>query len=101
MPAAAVASRTPATGGISGKDAGARGDIVGVISRHPEAHAPLDDGNSAVMARLLLLPRRAGIERRVRRRRLIEPFDLGGLAQVVDQRRLGAVRHIILDLAFD
>jgi hypothetical protein len=28
MPAAAVASRTPATEGISGKDAGARGEMV-------------------------------------------------------------------------
>src|SRR5579863_5343284 len=27
MPAAAVATRTPATGGISGKDAGARGEM--------------------------------------------------------------------------
>jgi hypothetical protein len=30
-----VASRTPATGGISGKDAGARGEIEEAISHHP------------------------------------------------------------------
>ena len=28
MPAAAVASRTPSTGGISGKDAGASGEML-------------------------------------------------------------------------
>jgi hypothetical protein len=52
MPAAAVASRTPATGGISGNDAGASGEIDEAIFRHPEAGAnpPQADGNSALPA---------------------------------------------------
>src|SRR5580693_6533316 len=36
MPAAAVASRTPSTGGISGKDASASGEMLVDIVRHPE-----------------------------------------------------------------
>src|ERR1700733_1383193 len=126
MPASSVASTTPATGGISGNEAGARGEMVvdmmlvipGRVQRESGIHnhdAIRYDRSygfrpslrSAGMTKAFktpckgnssLLRRRGGIERGVRGRRLVETLDGGGLAQILHQLRLRAMGDVIVDL---
>src|ERR1700733_14499062 len=126
MPASSVASTTPATGGISGNEAGARGEMVvdmmlvipGRVQRESGIHnhdAIRYDRSygfrpslrSAGMTKAFktpckgnssLLRRRGGIERGVRGRRLVETLDGGGLAQILHQLRLRAMGDVICDL---
>src|ERR1700704_6689395 len=79
MPAAAVASLTPSIGGMSGNCAGARG-----------AHSR---ERGAIPADLVLL-RLGGLVGG----RLVEAFDLGGLAQLGDELGLRLAGEEILDL---
>src|SRR5580692_12287233 len=121
MPAAAVASRTPAMAGMAGVVFGARGetavDMIASCAGSTRASmrrlsVPLGAMDCRVKpgnddqernARRLFLRRRRRVERRgIRRGRgLVEALDLGGLAQIVDQFRLSAMRHIVLQLDLD
>src|SRR5580704_12133377 len=107
MPAAAVASRTPAIAGMAGVVFGARGEMAVDMTAScagltrasmRRLSVPLGamvcrvkpgNDNQERNARRLFLRRGCRVERRGIRcgRGLVETLDLGGLAQIVDQLR--------------
>src|SRR5215813_8127921 len=95
MPAAAVARRTPATGGMSGKRAGASGETTvamgGALQKQsgPGKPGPDDQIDQAREVNRRLFRRlRLRLRRRRRLSRLVEPLDLGVGAQLVDELHL-------------
>src|SRR5262249_36782994 len=121
-----VASLTPATGGMSGKRAGASGEMAGAMASflcHGRSEPRGDTASGRCDCRLLqalpattgfgiwapLAPeRQRGVTRIPKSEqrysvfillcRLVEPLDLGALAQLGDEVRLHLARQIGLDL---
>src|SRR5262245_31493367 len=103
MPAAAVASRTPSTGGMSGNWAGASGDTAVVmrfclsrttmpgnaVAIGPAARAGGPDALSASRVRRSVLGLLG---------RLVETLDLCALAQLADELGLRLAGEVGLDL---
>src|SRR5499427_7495665 len=125
MPAAAVASLTPATGGMSGKRAGASGEMAAAMASflchsrsgprsdaesgrcnrrrrgwHPPPpaleYASARVGTTAVSEENLEKQNRASVFLRLGR--IVEALDLGALAQLGDEVGLRLARQIGLDL---
>src|SRR5262245_56063847 len=98
MPAAAVASFTPAIGGISGNCAGASGETAVAMARHPRHEASFSSQGvvstqasraGAQSGSEFFTPRPSCELRRLfGRGRLVDALDLGSLAKLVHILRL-------------
>src|SRR5712671_2099254 len=108
MPAAAVASRTPSTGGMSGKRAGASGETLlamGALNPLPSwpgtavlrTAMPGHDGEKVfLVSQRSILLRFGGLLGG-----LVEALDLGGAAQLGDEVDLRLAHHVALELGLD
>src|SRR5450631_1463057 len=100
MPAAPVASRTPATSGMSGKFDGASGETADAMARPPSVHAarPAMSRRAGMTGTICvwLLLRLLGRLRLLRR--LVQALDLGVGAQLGHEIDLGLAHRKVLDL---
>src|SRR5882757_3979307 len=112
MPAAAVASRTPSTGGMSGKRAGASGETLaamGALNPLPSwpgtavlrTAMPGHDGEKVFLVSQRSILLRFGGLLGGFVGGLVEALDLGGAAQLGDEVDLRLAHHVAFELGLD